>query len=181
MTKFQLWISIFFIVVLILTIILGSISTARSQLVAKTKFDLDDTGMKARAQLMAQYFAPLTAKLRLASVAFAVIFIIGAIATYAAATSAAYPNPTWVYLGTFVMVVGALVTVAADALVTYVQGQMTADYQKKVAEGQQNGLKFLPADAKLTQRDWMVRISAYVAILGLVCVGLSLALGTVLI
>jgi fumarate reductase subunit C len=182
LTSFTLWISIFFIVVLILAIIFGSISTSRQQLVAKTKFDLDDTGLKDRAKLMAQYYAPRTAKLRMASMVFALVFVIGAVLTFAAAKSAEYPDPTWVYLAAIVMVVGAVITLVADCLVTYVQQQMTADYQKQVKdEGKKNDLKFMPADPKAVERSWMIRGAAYVALFGLVLVGLNLALSTVLI
>lgn len=181
MSGSTLWFGIFFIVVLILALILGTISTSRQQLIAKTKFDLDDVGLKDRAKLIAQYFSPRTGKLRSASGLFAVVFVIGAVASWFTASSADYPDPTWVYLAVFILIVGALGTLATDGLVIYVQNKMTADYQQQVKDGKKNDLKFMPADAKAVERSWMIRGAAYVALLGLVWIGVNLALSTVLI
>lgn len=167
--------------VLVLVLIYASVTTAWQQLIVKTKFDLDDTGMKDRVKLLAQFFAPRTAKLRMASLVFAIVFVIGAIATYMTATSATYPDPTWVYFASFVMVVGALLTLAADGVVTYVQTQMTRAYLAKVADGQNNGLQLLPQTAQQVRRNQVLRGAAYLAIIVLVCIGLGLALDTVLI
>lgn len=183
MSGFTLWISIFFVVVLILAIIVNFVRNARQQLVVKTKFDLDDVALKERAKRIALYLQPQTAKLRLASLAFGVVFVVGAIATYFTSTSADYPDPTWVYLAVAVMLIGALVALFADGAVSYAQQKKLAEYQTHLKEekGAQNELMLLPAESNDQQQFWMIRGAIYVALLGLVFVLMNLALSTVLI